>query len=80
VPVLSKYYGILLQYLQYVRLIYHGKLLPCRGKLPWYLGLPPWTNVIKLFTMVIYCHSIAVTAVILFYSAELQKYLGTAVK
>ncbi len=55
----------------FLGLKYHGKLL-C------YLSLPPWANVIKLFTMVILCHSVVNTTIILFYNTEWQQNHGMA--
>jgi hypothetical protein len=43
-------------------------------KLPPYLSLPLWGNVIKLFIAVIYCHSMAITMVILFYNTECHQH------
>ncbi len=40
----------ILQYLHFLGLKYYCKL-------SWYLSLPPWTNLIKLFSVVIYWHS-----------------------
>jgi len=34
------------------------------GKLPWYICLPIWAKVTKLFILVIYTHSIIITQVI----------------
>ncbi len=49
------------------------------GKLPQYLCLPPWANVIKLFSSVIYWHSMVFTAIIIFYNTRWQQYHGMAV-
>ncbi len=49
------------------------------GKLPWYLRLPPWANIIKHFIQVIYCHSMVFTAIIMFYNTGWQQYHGIAV-
>jgi len=38
------------------------------GKLLWYLYLSPWSNVIKFFIRVIYCHSMVFTAILMFYN------------
>jgi hypothetical protein len=56
----------------------HSELLRYLGKLQWYLSLPPWFNVIKLFTMVLYFHAMVIATVILFYNTELQQYHGMA--
>ncbi len=41
--------------------------------------MPPWANVINLFTVVIYCNYMEITLVILFYNTEWQQYHGMAV-
>jgi hypothetical protein len=45
----------------------------------YYLCLPPWDNVIKLFIRVIYCHSMVFTAILMFYNTGWQQYHGMAV-
>ncbi len=49
------------------------------SKLLWYLCLPPWANVIKLFIRVIYCHSMVFTAIVMFYNTEWWYNHGMAV-
>ncbi len=49
------------------------------GKLKQYLSLPPWADSIKLFTIVIYCLSMFITVVTLFYKTEWRYYHGSAV-
>jgi len=49
------------------------------SKLPQYLCLPPWANVVKLFIRVIYCHSIVFTAILMLYNTEWQYNHGMAV-
>ncbi len=49
------------------------------GKLPRYLCLPPWANVLKLFVKVIYSHSTVITKVMLLYNTEWQYDHGMAV-
>jgi hypothetical protein len=44
------------------------------GKLPRYLCLPPWVNVIKLLIKVIYSHSMVFTAILMFYNTGWQQY------
>ncbi len=50
----------------------------CHVKLLQYLSLPPSTNVVNVFTLVIYCLPMVITAVILFYNTERQQYHGVA--
>jgi hypothetical protein len=63
-----KYCRNLPQYLHFLGLKYYGKLLQ-------YLSLPPRDNVLKLFSMVTYCLSMGITAVILFYNTACWPYL-----
>ncbi len=44
------------------------------GKLPLYLCLPHWANVLKLFNKVIYSHSMVFTAIMMFYNIGWQQY------
>ncbi len=61
---------------------YHGNFNTTfsRVDILWYICLPPWVNVIKLFNVVIYCCSMVITKVILFDNTEWKHYHGVAVK
>jgi hypothetical protein len=43
------------------------------GKIPQYLCLPPWADVIKLFIRVIYCHSMVFTMILAFLNTGYQQ-------
>jgi hypothetical protein len=64
---LYKYRSNLTQYLNFLELKY-------RGKLQRHLSLPPWANVVKLLTTVIFYHSMVITAVILFYDSNTMEW------
>ncbi len=66
VPMCEKYHTNLHQYLHFPQLKYLSKLQSYHSKLLQYWTMPPRANVVKLFTVVIYCQSL----VMLFYNTE----------